>query len=114
MSVKDVKKYYEEVANQYAEMLEELKDFSELAEKNMYEPERIDMIKESMQPLIRNYEVLSYIMFLLNMPNRDAKRKGYERRNEKLLGSIKSENTKAGILKENKDVIDDLRRKKSV
>ena len=66
MAVKDVKKYYEEVENQYMEMRDELREFEKLAEENMFEPERIDAIKESIQPLMRNYEVLSYVMYLLN------------------------------------------------
>ncbi len=114
MSVKDVRDYYDEVANQYSDMLAELKDFSELAEKNMYEPERLEQVKESIQPLMRNYEVLSYIMFLLNKPARKEKEKGYERRNKKLLENIRPENTRGGVVAENSGVIDNLRRKKNL
>ena len=109
MSVKHIKDYYNEVANQYIELREELKDFSSLAEQNMFEPERIEKIKESIQPLMRNYEVLSYIMYLLNMPNRSNKEKGYEQRNKKLLSQIKPENTKKGILSQNSEVLDNFR-----
>lgn len=109
MSVRHIKDYYDEVANQYIELREELKEFSSLAEQNMFEPERIEKIKESIQPLMRNYEVLSYIMYLLNMPNRSSKEKGYEQRNKKLLAQIKPENTKDGVISQNSKVINDFK-----
>ena len=110
MSVKDIKKYYEEVAEQYLEMRNELKDFSELAEKQMFEPERLDAIKESIQPLMRNYEVLSYIMYLLNKPNKKEKQKKYEKMNAKLLATIKQGNTEDGVIEENENVIQKLKK----
>ena len=108
MSVKDVKKYYDEVCQQYLDMKEELRDFTELAEQNLYPPERLDMIKETIQPLMRNYEMVSYVMFLLNMPVKKSKQKSYETRNKKLLSRIEKENTKEGVLQTNKRVIEKL------
>lgn len=112
MSVKDVKRYYDEVANQYVEMRKELKDFTELAEKSMFEPERLDLIKETIRPLMRNYEMLSYVMYLLNMPTKKQKKKKYEKMNGSLLKSISDKNTKNGVVSENVGVIDQLRNQK--
>ena len=112
MAVKDVKKYYEEVTSQYMEMRDELREFEKLAEENMFEPERIDAIKESIQPLMRNYEVLSYVMYLLNKPSRKSKEKAYEKRSRKILNEVTEKNTEKGVLQENCDVINNLRQSK--
>ena len=108
MAVRHIKDYFEEVAQQYHDMLEEIRDFEKEAEQGLIEPERLDTIKESIQPLMNNYQMLSYIMFLLNKPNRKRKEKDYERRNKKLLSTIKMKNTKQGVIQQNKDVLDNL------
>lgn len=108
MAVRHIKAYFEEVAQQYHDMLEEIRDFEKEAEKGLIEPERLDTIKESIQPLMNNYQMISYIMFLLNKPNRARKEKDYIRRNKKLLATIKHENTKQGIMEQNQEVIKNL------
>ncbi len=109
MSVLDIKKYYDEVCNQYMDMLNEIKDFEEECKKGLIEPERLDTIKQTIQPLMNNYQMISYIMFLLNKPVKKSKHKAYENRNKKFLKIINEENTKVGILKENSKIINDLK-----
>ena len=113
MAVKDVKAYYEEVSTQYMEMTSELKDFTELAQNNMFPPERLEQIEKTIQPLKRNYEMLSYVIFLLNKPNRKQKAKKYEKCQSKVIKNLEKCNTQEGVLQENKVVIDELRDKKS-
>lgn len=110
MAVKHVKAYFEEVAQQYHEMLEEIRDFEEESKKGLIEPERLDRIKESIQPLVNNYQTLSYIMFLLNKPVRPSKHKRYEQQNKKLLSKIGKEFTKDGIEAQNQEVIEKLKK----
>ena len=43
MSVRDVKLYYEQVCDQYNEMIQNLKDMEEYSQTNMVEPERLDL-----------------------------------------------------------------------
>jgi hypothetical protein len=109
MSVKDVKLYYEEVCQQRQEMLNELKDFEKECEQGLIEPERLDKIKETIQPLLNNYQTLSYIMFLLNKPVKKEKQDKYLNKNKKLLNNIDKEFTKEGILNENQTTIENLR-----
>lgn len=108
MAVKDIKNYFNEVCNQYHEMLEEIRDFEKEAEQGLIEPERLDKIKDSIKPLVNNYQTLSYIMFLLNKPSRKEKHKRYEQQNKKLLSKIEKEFTKDGIIEENSKVIKNL------
>lgn len=110
MSAKDVKLYYDEVCNQYSDMLSELRDFEKEAEQGLIEPERLDKIKESIQPLMNNYQTLSYIMFLLNKPVKKSKHAKYQKQNQKLLNSIKQEFTKQGCINTNEQSLDALKR----
>ena len=109
MAVRHIKEYFEQVEDQYHEMLEEIRDFEKEAEKGLIQPERLDAIKETIKPLMNNYQTLSWIMFLLNKPNRKQKEKGYEQRNKKLLKSLNPKFSKEGILKENEATIQNLK-----
>ena len=111
MSVKHVKDYYEQVAQQYQDMLTELKDFEDLAMNEMFDPERLEQIKESIQPLLRNYETLSYIMYLLNKPNRGSKAKKYEKQYAKQVSKLHPSTTKEGVIATNNGVLNNLKNK---
>lgn len=110
MSVKHVKKYYKEIEDQYFEMLQDIKDFEKEASENLIAPERVDQLKEMISPLKINYERLSYIMYLLNLPNKKTKQKGYIQRNNKLLKEIGVNNSAASVLQENRDVLTSLKK----
>lgn len=106
MSKKDVELYYDQVCDQYSQMRDEIKDFEVEAQKGLMEPERLDKIKESIQPLINNYQTLSWIMFLLNKPVKKCKHSKYANQNSKLLKSLDSRFNKDGILKQNNSVLE--------
>lgn len=109
MSVKHVKEYFNQVADQYSEMLNELRDFEKEAEQGLIEPERLDIIKQNIQPLVNNYQTLSWIMFLLNQPNKKEKIKKYERQNKALLKTLNKEFSQEGVINTNQQVIDGLK-----
>lgn len=105
MAVKHIKEYYEQICDQYVQMNEELRDFQKEVENGLVEPERIDNLKKIIEPLKNNYMTLSWIMYLLNKPQRDSKDKAYEKRNKKLIESLDKNFDKSAILKQNEDVI---------
>lgn len=109
MSVKHVREYFNQVADQYSEMLNELRDFEKEAEQGLIEPERLDIIKQNIQPLVNNYQTLSWIMFLLNQPNKKEKIKKYERQNKTLLKTLNKEFSQEGVINTNQQVIDGLK-----
>ena len=109
MSVRHVKEYYEQVAEQYQDMLNEIKDFEDLAMREMFDPDRLEQIKESIQPMLRNYETLSYIMYLLNKPNRDNKAKKYEKQYAKQVSKLDPSTTKDGVIATNNSVLNNLK-----
>ena len=111
MSVKHVKLYYKEICDQYSDLLQELKDFEKEAQEGLIEPERIDNIKETIQPLMNNYQRISYIMYLLNLPNKKEKAVKYKRQNNKLLNTLSKDNSLEKTIEENSEVINKLKNK---
>ena len=105
MSKKDVIEYYKTISKQREEMLQNLKDFEKECENGMIEPERIETIKENIQPLLRNYERISFIMFLLNQPNKLENKKKYNEKIKEKIEKLKPENSLESVIKENNEVI---------
>lgn len=101
MSIKAVNSYYQQICEQYQEMLDNIKDLEKEAADGLVEPERIDRLKEQIAPIKQNYERWAYMMFLLNQPNRKEKHSSYARRNKKLLDSLDKSNSLDAIVKEN-------------
>lgn len=103
MSVKAVKQYYDEITDQYHEMVQDIKDFEQECADGLVEPERVERLKEQIAPIKQNWERLTYIMFLLNQPERKSKHKRYEQMNKKLLASLDSNNSLEAVKLENEN-----------
>ena len=108
MSVKHVRAYYAEVCNQYKELRDELQEFQEYAGTHVVSPDTLDNLEKIMAPLMENYERWSYMMFLLNQPNKKAKKKKYEQRLEKFMKTLDKKNSFGGVKEENKQVIEEV------
>ena len=109
MAVRHIKEYYEKMADQYMEMQDNLKEIEKDLANGLVEPEFLERLQEQIKPIKDNYLTLSYIMFLLNQPNRDSKVRKYEQQNKKLLSSIPFENTKEGKISQNNETIKNLK-----
>lgn len=110
MALKDLRNYYDKVCQDYREAIQEIKEFEKECEDNLVPIERVDQLKLTMAPLLRNYEQISYLMFLLNMPVKKDKQQKYNKANRKKIESIvKEENRTENLLQTNKDVIDKLK-----
>lgn len=108
MAIKHIIEYYNQVCDQYMQMQEELIDFQKEVENGLVEPERIDNLKSIIEPLKNNYMTLSWIMYLLNKPQRDSKERPYEKRNKKLLASLDKKFNKEAIIEANEEVIKNI------
>ena len=102
MSVKAVRKYYDQICEQYHEMIELIHDLEQEAEQDLVEPERIERLKEQVAPIKQNYERWTYMMFLLNQPERKSKHEKYKRQNSRLLQNMDKQNDLDSVLEENK------------
>ena len=98
MSKKDVDAYYKQMCLDYGELVENLKEMETLVSKELISPDRIDELKKVIEPIKNNYMRISYIMYLLDMPNRKEKKKKYMKAKNQdatySLESIHKENTK--------------------
>lgn len=83
MSIKDVRKYYTQVEQQFFEMNQTAKELNEECSKGNIPQSMVDQAEQMVLPLKQNYERLSYIMYLFNKPNKD-KKKWYDRQNKAL------------------------------
>lgn len=110
MSKKDVEKYYNQITADYTEMIENLKEMEELAAQKIINPDKIEELKAAVEPLKNNYMTISWIMFLLNQPNKKEKIARYKKTEEKKVLTIDPNRTKDldGLHKENKKVIETI------
>ena len=84
MSIKDVKRYYAQIEQQYFEMNQTAKELNEECAKGNIPQSMVDQAQAMCLPLKQNYERLSYIIYLLNKPNRHPKNNWYEKQNSSI------------------------------
>ena len=104
MAKKDFDRYFQGVCNQYHELNEELKELEETCAKTVVNPTIIENMKAMIEPLKNNYMTLSYIKFLLDMPNKKTKQKVYKNQAKKLVKESDNRTDK-DIFRENKSVL---------
>ena len=109
MAIKHLIEYYNNVCDDRSEAIKEIEEFEEECRNGLVAPERVEQLKDTMKPLMDNYEQISYFMFLLNMPVKEDKHSRYYKAQKKLLEQIKPENTTAAKLDANKSVINELK-----
>ena len=85
MSKKDVDFYFNQICNDYHELMNTLHDMEEEASKGLLDPDKLIQMKEYIEPIKINWQRLSYIMFLLNKPCKKQKHKKYINQNKKLV-----------------------------
>lgn len=105
MSVKAVKEYYNLICEQYHEMVQDIKDLEEECQNGLVEPERIERLNEQIAPLKQNYERWSFMMYLLNQPQRKEKHSKYWKSNRKMIRTLSKTNTVNATIHENEKVL---------
>lgn len=107
MSIKHFNEYYDQICNQYFQLQQTLQDLSEEVSNGMVEPERIEQIKQTILPVENNYKTLSYIKYLLNMPNKKSKLNKYKNQQKKLV-EISKGKTKEDLINQNNQILENL------
>ena len=110
MAIKHVREYYERMVSDYVEMkrvLEEMEKLSE--EKASVAINNIEQIREQVKVLEANYNRLSYVMFLLNQPNKEKKKSKYFKQEKKKLNKIPINDRKEAVIDENTKVLETLK-----
>lgn len=111
MSKKDVDIYYQRMVSDYTESKRVLAEMEKCITDDSASQflNSIEQMKERVRTLEVNYKRLSYVMFLLNMPNKKEKKNRYKELEQKKLADIPEEHREEAVIKENKEVIDDLK-----
>lgn len=110
MAVKDVKNYYYQVSSQYLKMKATLEEFNEEFKKGNITEDRLENVKGLVDAMEQNYNRVSYIMHLLELPNRPEKKEKAKRADKKLVVYFENKRANAkAIDAENKSALDTLR-----
>lgn len=103
MAVKDVEEYYYKVQAQYLEMKEDLADFEKALKEGYVTEEKVKEATDELYQVQVNYERLSFIVYLLNLPKRKRKREKTKKADAKLLEEFKNKKAdEQSVIEENK------------
>ena len=89
MSVKRIREEYEQICDQYHEMMENLRELEKELAEEIIPPEFVDNMKAQISPIKDRYEQWAYFMFLLNEPQRVQKREKYRKMIDKKIKQLK-------------------------
>ena len=110
MAVKDVREYYFTMQAQLLEMKADLADFEEALKNGFITEDKMQAAIEEVAALQLNYDRLTYIMYLLEMPNRASKKAKYNKANKKLVAEFKNRKADVeSVVDENKSALDAFR-----
>ena len=110
MAVKDVKEYYYKMLAQYLEMKNDLADFEEALKNGFITEDQMQAALEEVNALQLNYDRLTYIMYLLELPNRRSKHARHNKANKKVLDALKDHKADTdSVVLENKSALDHFR-----
>ena len=111
MAVKDVKEYYFKLIAQKAELEADLADFEEALKNGFITEEQMQAAKDELIPYQINLDRLTYIMYLLELPNRKAKKAKFANQNKKILNELEKRNAdELSVISENKSALDAFRK----
>ena len=111
MAVKDVKEYYFKLIAQKAELEADLADFEEALKNGFITEEQMQAAKDELIPYQINLDRLTYIMYLLELPNRKTKKAKFAKQNKKILNELeKRKADEHSVIAENKSALDAFRK----
>lgn len=84
MSVKHIKKYYNDIQKMYFELVSDLKEMESELKAGTCTEEELNNLLLPVKGIEENYKRLSYIMYLLYQPNRDSKKDKYNKANKEI------------------------------
>ena len=111
MAVNDVKEYYFKLIAQKAELEADLADFEEALKNGFITEEQMQAAKDELVPYQINLDRLTYIMYLLELPNRKTKKAKFAKQNKKILNELeKRKADEQSVIYENKSALDAFRK----
>ena len=111
MAAKDVKEYYFKLIAQKAELEADLADFEEALKNGFITEEQMQAAKDELIPYQINLDRLTYIVYLLELPNRKTKKAKFAKQNKKILDELGKRNAdEQSVIFENKSALDAFRK----
>ena len=111
MAARDVKEYYFKLIAQKAELEADLADFEEALKNGFITEDQMQAAKDELIPYQINLDRLTYIMYLLELPNRKAKKAKFAKQNKKILNELEKRNAdEQSVISENKSALDTFRK----
>ena len=111
MAARDVKEYYFKLIAQKAELEADLADFEEALKNGFITEEQMQAAKDELIPYQINLDRLTYIMYLLELPNRKTKKAKFAKQNKKILNELeKRKADEQSVISENKSALDAFRK----
>ena len=111
MAARDVKEYYFKLIAQKAELEADLADFEEALKNGFITEEQMQAAKDELIPYQINLDRLTYIMYLLELPNRKAKKAKFAKQNKKIINELEKRNAdEQSVISENKSALDIFRK----
>jgi len=108
MAKRHVIEYYCNIENQYLKMKKMCDSFEKQVKEGKGSLETLENVKENTTRLQENYDRISYIVYLLNMPNKEKKVSRYKKQNDKIEKHLSTSNLDA-VKEENRDVLKKLK-----
>lgn len=108
MARKHIINYYVTVENQYLKMKKMCDSFEKQVKEGKGSLETLESVRETTGRLKENYDRISYIMYLLNMPNNPKKTARYKNQNKNVDTYLQDSNLDV-IVNENEDVLKRLK-----
>ena len=111
MAARDVKEYYFKLIAQKAELEADLADFEEALKNGFITEEQMQAAKDELVPYQINLDRLTYIIYLLELPNRKTKKAKFAKQNKKILDELGKRNAdEQSVIAENKSALDAFRK----
>ena len=110
MAIKDVKVYFYNMLGQYLEMKEDLKDFDQALQDGHITEDKLEEVYKDVQDLQNNYDRLTFIMYLLELPARKTKKEKFKKSNLVMEKYFADKNADMdSVIKENESLLTHLR-----
>jgi len=110
MAARDVKEYYYKMQAQYLEMKADLADFEVALKAGNITEGQMRAAMDEVAALQLNYDRLTYVMYLLELPARKQKQAKCARANKKVLDALSRRHAdERSVSDENKSALDAFR-----
>ena len=102
MAKKDVEKYFRQVTQQNMEAQQDLSDM-ENSHDTLYPEEVAENIRVMAKSINETYQLLSWVMYLLNKPTKKSGLRAYEKHTQKMRNALDHNKTQVAVVKSNKE-----------